>query len=75
AGRAHDTGDVEGRDEMAAAGNAITTLSEEATAEMRAIGAEVTEAWIEEVTARGLDGAALVDDVRAMVEAAMAGEG
>ncbi|RDC73981.1 C4-dicarboxylate ABC transporter [Rhodovulum sp. 12E13] len=75
AGRAHDTGDVEGRDEMAAAGNAITTLSEEATDEIRAIGAEVTEAWIEQVTARGLDGAALVEDVRAMVEAAMAGEG
>jgi TRAP-type C4-dicarboxylate transport system substrate-binding protein len=75
AGRAHDTGDVEGREEMAASGNTIATLSEEATDEIRAIGADVTEAWIEQVTARGLDGAALVEDVRAMVEDAMAGEG
>jgi TRAP-type C4-dicarboxylate transport system substrate-binding protein len=71
AGRAHDTGDVEGMETMEEAGNAISTLSEEATEELRALGREVTEAWIEEVTAKALDGAALVEDVRGMVERAM----
>jgi TRAP-type C4-dicarboxylate transport system substrate-binding protein len=75
AGRAHDTGDVEGREEMAEAGNEIATLSEETTEEIRALGREVTQAWIDEVTARGLDGAALVEDVRAMVAQAMSEEG
>ncbi len=75
AGRAHDTGDVEGRAEMAAAGNEIATLSEETTEEIREIGRDVTEAWIEEVSAKGLDGAALVEDVRALVAEVMAGEG
>jgi len=75
AGRAHDTGDVEGRAEMAAAGNEISTLSEETTEDIREIGREVTEAWIEEVSDKGLDGAALVQDVRDIVHEATAGEG
>jgi len=75
AGRAHDTGDVEGRAEMAAAGNEISTLSEETTEDIREIGREVTEAWIEEVSDKGLDGAALVQDVRDLVDEATAGEG
>ncbi|MBK1634984.1 TRAP transporter substrate-binding protein [Rhodovulum adriaticum] len=68
AGRAHDTGDKDGRDQMAAAGNAIATLSEEETARIKALGDEVIAEWIDEVTARGLDGAALVEDVRAAVQ-------
>ena len=71
AGRAHDTGDVEGIETMEQAGNVIATMSEDATEDLRAIGREVTEAWIADVTARGLDGAALVEDVRSMVERAM----
>lgn len=67
AGRAHDTGDVVGRDAMLAAGNAVATLGEDETAAIRERGAAVTAAWIEEVTAKGLDGARLVEDARAAV--------
>ena len=69
AGRAHDTGDAVGRDAMAAAGNQIAVMSEELTAEIRALGEEITQAWIAEASERGLDGAALVDAARAAVEA------
>lgn len=68
AGAAHDTGDVEGRELMAAAGNAIAELSEQETARIRALGEEVTEEWIAELTAKGLDGAGLVADAKAAVQ-------
>jgi len=68
AGRAHDTGDAEGRAQMEAAGNEIATLSAAATEEIRALGRDVTQDWIAEVTAKGLDGAALVEDARALME-------
>ncbi|MFD0982384.1 TRAP transporter substrate-binding protein [Tropicimonas aquimaris] len=71
AGKAHDTGDVEGRDAMAAAGNEIAEISAEETARIEALGEEVTAEWIAEVSARGLNGAALVEDARAMVAAAV----
>lgn len=67
AGRAHDEGDTVGRQVMVDAGNQIATLSEEVTAEIRALGAEVTQEWIEEMSARGLDAAGLVADAQAAV--------
>ena len=69
AGRAHDTGDAEGREALRAAGHVEAELSEDATAEIRALGDEVTEAWIAQMNAKGYDGAALVADARAAVEA------
>jgi len=60
AGRAHDTGDIVGRDLMAADGNEIAVLSEEVTDQIKALGADVTTAWIAEMDAKGYDGAALV---------------
>ncbi|MFQ6553623.1 TRAP transporter substrate-binding protein [Aestuariibius insulae] len=72
AGRAHDTGDTEGRDAMAAAGNEIAELNEDETARLREIGDRVRSRWIEEVTARGLDGAALVQSAMEAVEAGRA---
>ncbi|MEO1639052.1 MAG: TRAP transporter substrate-binding protein [Pseudomonadota bacterium] len=60
AGRAHDTGDVVGRDLMTADGNEIAVLSEAVTDEIKAMGADVTAAWIAEMDAKGYDGAALV---------------
>jgi TRAP-type C4-dicarboxylate transport system substrate-binding protein len=60
AGRAHDTGDVVGRDLMAADGNTIAELSEAETDRIIALGADVTTAWIAEMDAKGYDGAALV---------------
>ncbi len=70
AGRAHDTGDIVGRDVMAADGNAIAELSEAETARIKALGDDVTAAWIAEMDAKGYDGAALVAAARAAVVAA-----
>ncbi|MGJ8622102.1 MAG: TRAP transporter substrate-binding protein [Yoonia sp.] len=60
AGRAHDTGDIVGREVMAADGNEIATLSEAETDRIKALGENVTAAWIAEMDAKGFDGAALV---------------
>ena len=68
AGRAHDTGDVVGRDLMAAGGNTIAKLSVEETTRIIAIGTEVTDAWIAEMDAKGYDGAALVAAAQAAVK-------
>lgn len=68
AGAAHDTGDVVGRQAMADAGNEIAELSEAETARIRALGDEVIAEWIKEATAKGLNGAGLVEDARAAVQ-------
>ncbi|MDA7428286.1 TRAP transporter substrate-binding protein [Primorskyibacter aestuariivivens] len=70
AGRAHDTGDKDGLAAMEASGNEIAELSEEVTAKIKELGAEVTQEWITEMTDRGLDGAGLVRDAQGMVEEA-----
>lgn len=67
AGRAHDTGDVEGRATMAAAGNQIAVMSEEQTAVLMELGREVTADWIAEMDAKGFNGAALVAAAQAAV--------
>lgn len=69
AGRAHDTGDVEGLLAMQASGNAIATLSDTETARIKALGASVTSDWIAETTAKGYDAATLVEDARRFVAA------
>ncbi len=69
AGRAHDTGDAEGREVLRAAGHEAAELSEEATTEIRALGDEVIAEWIAQMDAKGYDGAGLVADARAAVEA------
>lgn len=69
AGRAHDIGDVVGRDLMAASGNEIAELSQTETDRIKARGANVTTAWIAEMDAKGYDGAALVASARAAVAA------
>ena len=67
AGRAMDQGDDLGEELVAAAGNKIHTLDDAVVEELRAIGDAQTQAWIEEVTAKGLDGAAMVSDAQEMV--------
>lgn len=69
AGRAHDLGDTDGRAMMQDAGNEIATLSAAETAQIIALGDEVTQDWIAEMTARGFDGAGLVTDARMAVAA------
>jgi TRAP-type C4-dicarboxylate transport system substrate-binding protein len=69
AGRAHDIGDAAGRLAMEDAGNLISEMSPEVTAEIRAVGDRVIADWIAEADAAGLDGAALVAAARAAVAA------
>lgn len=65
-GRAHDRGDDEAEALVGETrDNPITVLSPEVTAEIEALGAEVTADWIVEMTDKGLDGAGLVADARA----------
>ena len=68
AGRAHDQGDLEGRAAMEASGNAIGEISEAETKLMQEMGETVTANWIEEMNAKGLDGAGLIADARAAVQ-------
>ncbi|MGP6087066.1 TRAP transporter substrate-binding protein [Antarctobacter jejuensis] len=67
AGRAHDTGDAEGKLVMEAAGNQIATLSEAETARIKTLGDEVISEWIADKTDKGLPAQQLVDDARAFV--------
>ncbi|UWQ18496.1 TRAP transporter substrate-binding protein [Jannaschia sp. M317] len=72
AGRAHDIGDAEAKLVIEATDNQIAEMSTEATAEIIALGEEVTAEWIVEMTEKGLDGAALVADAQAAVAANIA---
>lgn len=67
AGRAHDTGDKDGRAAMEAAGNTLAVISPDQTARIQALGEEVVADWIVEAGKKGLDGQLLIDDARAMV--------
>lgn len=67
AGRAHDTGDAEGRIAMEDAGNTIAEMSPALTAEIATLGEAVIADWIVDMEARGLDGAGLVEAARAAV--------
>ncbi|WP_371155477.1 TRAP transporter substrate-binding protein [Jannaschia sp. 2305UL9-9] len=69
AGRAHDIGDAEGRLVIEASGNEIAELSPQVTEEIVTLGAQVTDAWIAQMTEKGYDGAGLVADARAAVAA------
>lgn len=62
AGRAHDTGDAEGRAVLDASPNVGATLSEAETDRLKALGDEVKAQWIADMTAKGLDAAQLVQD-------------
>ncbi len=67
AGRAMDEGDDVGKQVVIDNGNTVVTMDDATTAQLRAIGDQLTQAWIEEVTAKGLDGAAMVADAQALV--------
>jgi len=67
AGRAMDEGDVIGKKIVAENGNEIYTMDDKLTAQLRTIGDKLTKDWIAEVTAKGLDGAAMVADAKALV--------
>lgn len=67
AGLAMDTGDDAGEKVVMDRGNTIVTLDASVVDELKAIGDKLTQDWIAEVTAKGLDGAAMVADAKALV--------
>ncbi len=67
AGKAMDDGDKLGKKVVMDRGNEIYKLDDATTATIRGIGDKLTEAWIAEVTQKGLDGAAMVADAKALV--------
>lgn len=67
AGRAMDQGDVLGKEVFVKNGNTINTLDAAVTAQLRGIGENLTAAWIEDMDKKGLHGAAMVADARALV--------
>jgi TRAP-type C4-dicarboxylate transport system substrate-binding protein len=67
AGRAMDQGDTVGEKVVMDAGNKVHTLDPAIVDELRKIGEAQTAAWIEEVTAKGLDGAAMVEMAKSLV--------
>jgi len=67
AGRVMDDGDDIGEKIVVERGNAVVTLDDDVVARLRKIGDRLTADWIAEVTAKGLDGAAMVADAQALV--------
>lgn len=49
-------------------GNSIVTLSEEETAPWREAAAPIYDEWVAEMDAQGIDGQALLDEARALIE-------
>ena len=67
AGRAMDEGDVIGLGVVNGTDNVVHEMDAETTDALKTIGESLTAAWIEEVTSKGLDGAAMVADAQALV--------
>ena len=67
AGAAMDKGDDIGEKVVMDRGNVIHTMDDATMAELRAIGEDLTQAWIEEMNAKGLDGAGMVADAQALI--------
>ena len=67
AGKAMDTGDKVGLEVTQGTDNAVVTMDDASVAELKAIGEDLTAAWIAEMTEKGLDGAAMVAEAQALV--------
>lgn len=67
-GRAMDEVDVIGREKAVESGNTIITLDEAETERWRAASEPVVTRWLGEMEAAGIDGAALLEAARALVE-------
>jgi TRAP-type C4-dicarboxylate transport system substrate-binding protein len=66
-GRAMDEGDVAGRDIAVKAGNRIVALDIQETQRWRRTAAAVETDWVEEMKAKGIDGAKLAAEARALI--------
>lgn len=67
AGRAMDEGDAIVSKMVAGTDQEIYTMSDDARAEIKALGDKLVADWIAEMNGKGLDGQAMVDDARAFV--------
>jgi TRAP-type C4-dicarboxylate transport system substrate-binding protein len=72
-GRVMDEGDLPGIKAAEAAGNTIRKLPEAEVDRWKAAAEPVVEAWVAEVSAKGYDGKAMVEDAKALI-AKYAGE-
>lgn len=68
AGRAMDAGDVQGEKVAREKGNNIIVLDDAETQRFKDAAQPVVDKWIEEMNGKGLDGKAMVEDARALVE-------
>lgn len=66
-GRAMDQEDVRGREAAESEGQTIVMLDEAETARWKTVGDEIAEAWIAEMTERGLDAAMLKSEADRLV--------
>ncbi|WP_425090381.1 TRAP transporter substrate-binding protein [Tropicimonas sp. S265A] len=73
AGRAMDQGDDLGEQAVSARGNTIHTMDDATVAELRKLGDELTAEWAAEMDGKGLPGAAMVEDAKALVAKHSAG--
>lgn len=67
AGRAMDMGDDRSYELISGQGKDIHVMDDATVAELKAIGDAQTAAWAEDMTAKGLDGAAMVSDAQELV--------
>lgn len=67
-GRAMDMGDVEGRDIAVKAGNKIVALDVAETQRWRRTASAVEADWIAEMKGKGIDGAKLASEARALID-------
>lgn len=67
AGRLQQSFDAPNREAALARGNEVITLDEAETARWRAAAEPVIASWVEEMEGRGLDGAALLEEARALI--------
>lgn len=67
-GRAMDQGDVAGRDIAVKAGNKIVALDVNETQRWRRTAASVETDWVEEMKGKGIDGAKLATEARALID-------
>jgi len=68
AGRAMDEGDAKVKKIVTSTDNTIVTMSDEATAEIKAIADGQIAEWVKAGAANGLPAQAMLDDARALIE-------
>jgi TRAP-type C4-dicarboxylate transport system substrate-binding protein len=66
-GKAMDDGDKDGRAIAEKAGNRVITLDAAETQRWRRTASTVTDDWLKEVKAKGIDGDRLLSDAKALI--------